>query len=98
RASDYAGDLLDIARSLRAVRAAAPAGLAMARPSQLAGRLLAVLDAHRDRRGIPRRLALPAWLAAACVVLPLAAVAPAAEQRTKASTSGAVTSAASGAP
>src|SRR3982751_345316 len=76
RASDYAGDLLDIARSLRAVRAAAPAGLAMARPSQLAGRLLAVLDAHRDRRGIPRRLAVPSWLAAACVVLPLAAIAP----------------------
>lgn len=88
RASDYAGDLLDIARSLRAVRAATPAGLAMARPSQLAGRLLAVLDTHRDRRGIPRRLALPAWLAAACVVLPLAAVAPAAEQVVKASTRG----------
>jgi beta-lactamase regulating signal transducer with metallopeptidase domain len=86
QASDYAGDLLDIARSLRAVRAAAPAGLAMARPSQLTGRLLAVLDAHRDRRGISRRLALPAWLAAACVVLPLAAVAPAAEKVVQAST------------
>ena len=76
QASDYAGDLLDIARSLRALPAAAPAGLAMARPSQLAGRLLAVLDARRDRRGVSRRLALPAWLAAACVVLPLAALAP----------------------
>jgi beta-lactamase regulating signal transducer with metallopeptidase domain len=76
RPSDYAGDLLDIARSLRALRAAAPAGLAMARPSQLAGRLLAVLDARRDRRGVSRRLALPAWLVAACLVLPLAALAP----------------------
>jgi beta-lactamase regulating signal transducer with metallopeptidase domain len=76
RASDYAGDLLEIARSLRALRAAAPAGLTMARPSQLAGRLLAVLDAHRDRRGVSRRFALPAWLIALCVVLPLAALAP----------------------
>ncbi|MEO6193504.1 MAG: M56 family metallopeptidase, partial [Thermoanaerobaculia bacterium] len=76
RASDYAGDLLDIARSLRALRAAAPAGLTMARPSQLAGRLLAVLDARRDRRGVSRRFTLPAWLIAVCVVLPLAALAP----------------------
>jgi hypothetical protein len=74
RASDYAGDLLDIARSLRAIRAA---GLAMARPSQLAGRLTAVLDAGRSRRGISRRLAVPAWLGAAFVVLPLAALTPA---------------------
>ncbi|HSS75118.1 MAG TPA: M56 family metallopeptidase [Thermoanaerobaculia bacterium] len=74
QAADYAGDLLDIARSFRAGRAA---GLAMARPSQLAGRLLAVLDARRDRRGISRRFAVPAWLAAACVVIPLAALAPA---------------------
>lgn len=80
RASDYAGDLLDIARSLRAVRATAPAGLAMARPSELTGRLLAVLDPRRNRRGLSRRLAVPAWLVAACVVVPLAALAPAAPQ------------------
>lgn len=76
--SDYAGDLLDIARSLRALRATAPAGLAMARPSELTGRLLAVLDPRRNRRSLSRRLAFPAWLAAACVVVPLAALAPAA--------------------
>jgi beta-lactamase regulating signal transducer with metallopeptidase domain len=80
RASDYAGDLLDIARSLRALRATAPAGLAMARPSELTGRLLAVLDPRRNRRSLSRRLALPAWLAAACVVVPLAALVPAAPQ------------------
>ncbi|HSF39794.1 MAG TPA: M56 family metallopeptidase [Thermoanaerobaculia bacterium] len=78
RPSDYAGDLLDIARSLRALRATAPAGLAMARPSELTGRLLAVLDPRRNRRSLSRRLALPAWLVAACVVVPLAALAPAA--------------------
>jgi len=76
QAADYAGDLLDIARSFRAGRAA---GLAMARPSQLAGRLLAVLDASRNRGGVSRRLVVPAWLIAACVVIPLAALAPAAE-------------------
>jgi beta-lactamase regulating signal transducer with metallopeptidase domain len=79
-ATDYAGDLLEIARSLRAGRIAAPAGLAMARPSELTGRLLAVLDARRSRRGVSRRLALPAWIAAAAVVLPLAALSPAAPE------------------
>jgi len=83
QAADYAGDLLDIARSFRAVRAA---GLAMARPSQLASRLLAVLDASRNRGGVSRRLVLPAWLIAACVVIPLAALAPAAEPVTPAVT------------
>ena len=78
RATDYAGDLLEIARSLSTVRATATAGLAMARPSQLAGRIAALLDSGRRRRGLSRRLTLPAWLAAACVVLPLAALAPAA--------------------
>lgn len=77
RASDYAGELLDIARSLRAVRAVAPAGLAMARPSELTGRLLAVLDGERNRRCISRRFTLPAWLATACLVIPLAALTPA---------------------
>ncbi|HKV11237.1 MAG TPA: M56 family metallopeptidase [Thermoanaerobaculia bacterium] len=84
RASDYAGDLLDIARSLRALRATAPAGLAMARPSELTGRLLAVLDPRRNRRRLSRRLALPAWLVAACVVVPLAALAPAVEPEAEA--------------
>ncbi|HEX7184218.1 MAG TPA: M56 family metallopeptidase [Thermoanaerobaculia bacterium] len=76
RASDYAGELVDIARSLRAVRAVAPAGLAMARPSELTGRLLAVLDAERNRRSVPGLLAFPAWLAAACLVVPLAVLTP----------------------
>jgi beta-lactamase regulating signal transducer with metallopeptidase domain len=79
-ATDYAGDLLEIARSLRAGPLVAPAGLAMARPSELTGRLLAVLDAKRSRRSVSRRLAFPAWLAAACVVLPLAALSPAAPE------------------
>ena len=50
KASDYADYLLRVARSTRIVGAAALGGLAMARPSQMAGRLLAVLD-DRRRRG-----------------------------------------------
>ena len=49
KASDYAEYLLRVARSTRIMGAAALGGLAMARPSQMAGRLLAVLDDHRRR-------------------------------------------------
>jgi len=49
KASDYAEYLLRVARSTRIMGAAALGGLAMARPSQMAGRLLAVLDHHRRR-------------------------------------------------
>ena len=57
RASDYAGDLLDIARSLRAVRATAPAGLTMARPSQT--RRPAPRGARRSSRPPGSRAASP---------------------------------------
>ncbi len=76
RASDYAAQLLDVARSLRASRSTSLAAMAMARPTQLAGRLLAVLDAGRPRAALSRRRT---WLAVACavaVVLPLAAMTP----------------------
>ena len=49
RASSYAEHLLTIARTLRAPGATPVAALAMARPSQLEGRLLALLDATRAR-------------------------------------------------
>src|SRR2546426_9503969 len=65
RPSDYASHLLEIARSLRVAPAAAFASVAMARPSQLANRLLDVLDAHRRRGRVPSHAALPASLAAA---------------------------------
>ena len=72
RASDYAGHLLEIARGLRVPRAAALAALAMARPSQLEGRLLAILDPARRRRGPGRRVAAVGLLAASLVLVPLA--------------------------
>jgi len=74
--SAYASHLLEIARALRATPATSLASVAMARPSQLATRLLDVLDATRRRGVVAPRVAVPAWIAAAIVVIPLAAVAP----------------------
>jgi len=77
RASDYAGHLLEVARTVRAASAASATGwaaIAMARPSQLEGRVVAILDAGVNRKH-PGRAA--AWIAAAiaiAMVAPLAAV------------------------
>jgi beta-lactamase regulating signal transducer with metallopeptidase domain/protocatechuate 3,4-dioxygenase beta subunit len=72
RASDYATCLLEAARGLRAPRAAVLAATAMARPSQLEGRLLAILDPARRRLGPGRRAAVIALLAALFALVPLA--------------------------
>lgn len=74
--SAYATHLLELARGLRAARATSLATVAMARPAQLATRLIDVLDVHRRRDTLSARAALPAWLAAIAVVVPLAAAAP----------------------
>ena len=74
--SAYAAHLLEIACDLRAARATALASVAMARPAQLATRLLDVLDTRRCRDTLSPRSALPAWIAAIIVVVPLAAAAP----------------------
>jgi TonB family protein len=74
RASDYAGHLLDVARTMRASSATGWAAIAMARPSQLEGRLVAILDTDVNRK-TPGRAG--AWVAAAiaiAMVAPLAAV------------------------
>jgi TonB family protein len=70
QASEYAGHLLEIARTSQA----ASVGIAMARPSQLEGRLAAILDS-RVKRGNPGRAALAAaLLVAAMLAVPLATV------------------------
>jgi len=70
--SDYASHLIDIARALKPSRQPAMAALAMARPSELEGRLIALLE-ERPRRSQPSRaLALGLGLA----VVALLAVAP----------------------
>jgi beta-lactamase regulating signal transducer with metallopeptidase domain len=79
RPSDYAGHLLEMARSLKAGPAAsiAAVALARARPSQVAGRLQAVLDPGRPRTRLTARRVLLTLLGAACLALPIAAAAPA---------------------
>lgn len=73
-ASDYAGHLLEIARTMQMRRASAAAGVAMARRSQLEGRLLAILDGHtrRGQQGLAATLA--AAVLAIAIMTPLAAV------------------------
>jgi beta-lactamase regulating signal transducer with metallopeptidase domain len=77
RATDYATNLLDVARSLRAPSMTSHTAIAMARPSQLSGRLLAVLDKHRNRKSVNRRVAAGTSFAAIAVALPLASLTPA---------------------
>ncbi|HEV7590553.1 MAG TPA: M56 family metallopeptidase, partial [Longimicrobium sp.] len=74
RASDYAGHLLDVARAYRAPLSAA--AIAMAAPSQLEGRVRAVLEPRRDRRAVTRRTGAVCAGAVLLASLPLAAVAP----------------------
>lgn len=73
RASDYAAHLLDIARSMQSTASMAAAAVPMARVSQLEGRLLAILDAGRNRASSGRMSVVAAALLAAVFVLPVAA-------------------------
>src|SRR5688572_30298659 len=77
KASDYAEYLLRVARTMQMPGVAAFGGLAMARPSQLAGRLRAVLDDARHRDRLSATIAARAVLAALAVVTGVASVAPA---------------------
>ena len=74
RASDYASLLLDIARTMQSQNAVAWAGVAMARRSQLEGRLLAILDARVSRKSTCRASALAAAAAAIAMCAPIAAL------------------------
>jgi hypothetical protein len=76
RPSEYAGQLLDVARSLRPARATAHAAIAMARPSQLSGRLTAVLDRERNRRNVSPRLRFAVGVATFGALVPIASFSP----------------------
>jgi beta-lactamase regulating signal transducer with metallopeptidase domain len=76
RPAAYAGDLLEIARAFHAPRLVTAGAVSMARPSQLEGRMLAVLDTARSRRTVARPAAVAAAVAALAAVLPLAALGP----------------------
>jgi TonB family protein len=73
-AAEYAGHLLEVARTMHAEPATAWAAIAMARPSQLEGRLMAILDSRRNRQQPGRLAAAVAALLAIAVVAPVAAV------------------------
>jgi TonB family protein len=74
RASDYAGHLLEVARTMQSVPATAWAAVAMARRSQIEGRLLAILDSGVKRHAPGRMAALTAMLLAIAAVAPFAAM------------------------
>jgi TonB family protein len=73
-ASDYAGHLLEIARTMQARPASAAAGVAMARRSQLEGRLLAILDGRTARGQQGLAATMVAAVLAIALMAPLAAV------------------------
>ena len=72
-AADYAAHLLEVARSARAFGAAGFLSVAMARPSQLEGRLLAVLSESRQRVSVSRSARRTVALLSALILVPLAA-------------------------
>lgn len=70
KASDYAEHLLHVATKLHT---ASPAGaLAMARPSRLEGRLLAVLNQQLPRGDVPRSIGLLTLAVSLGIVIPMA--------------------------
>jgi TonB family protein len=71
-ASDYAGHLLEIARGLQSAPAVGWAGIAMARRSQLEGRLIALLESGVNRSPSRRASAWLAALAALVITVPFA--------------------------
>jgi HEAT repeat protein len=75
RGTTYAEHLLDIARAATTDSSPlAAAALAMARPSELEGRLLAILDPRRERGRASRRRILQVAAIAVVVIAPLASV------------------------
>jgi len=78
RASRYADDLLGLARRLTRPTVPAAAALAMARRSELEGRLLAILDPGMKRTAVRRARVGLLTLAVIALAAPLAAFTPAA--------------------
>ncbi len=77
-ASMYADHLFELARTALTERSPAWATLAMARPSQIEGRVMDILDERRNRRPPVRRVRTAVAASAAALMLPLGALQPAA--------------------
>lgn len=78
--SEYATHLLEIARTSRRRQCADVAAVAMARRSQIEGRLLAILDHTKNRRGLTRISIAMALVALLCFLVPLATLQPTAAE------------------
>jgi len=74
KASDYAGHLLEMARTFRSTKCSSLAAVAIARRSELEGRLLAILDPDLKRRGLPRSAAVFVGTLIVLMVFPLATI------------------------
>jgi TonB family protein len=74
RPSDYAGHLLEVARSMQSPAGTASAALAMARRAELEGRLLAILDSRVRRHTVGRGALVAAALGSILLIAPFAAV------------------------
>ena len=72
--SDYANQLLEIARTLKNAHRGWSSALAIARTTNLERRFIAMLDPNLNRCGISRRAGLLAKAAALALLLPLAAL------------------------
>jgi beta-lactamase regulating signal transducer with metallopeptidase domain len=72
----YAGHLLEVARTARALGPQGFVSLAMARPSQLEGRLLAVLNGSRKRSGVSPLTKRLSVAAAVIAIVTLSAFTP----------------------
>ncbi len=75
-AADYAAHLLDVARFSRSFGAASIVSVAMARPSQLEGRLLAVLRAKPRHSQLSRGTRVLATITAATLLMAVSAFRP----------------------
>jgi beta-lactamase regulating signal transducer with metallopeptidase domain len=74
--TDYAQHLLEIARAMRSGDHAAWVAVPMAKPSQMEGRLLAILDANLNRGSLTRVTSIATALLMAALLLPLASLRP----------------------
>jgi len=74
--AEYASHLLEVGRSARKFGAAGFLSVAMARTSQLEGRLVSVLDQSRRRASLTRTSRVAASLSFVLLLLPLAAFQP----------------------
>jgi len=72
--SHYANQLLELARTLKNAHRGWSTALAIARPTNLERRFIAMLNPNLNRGGISRRTGLLLKAAALCLLLPLAAL------------------------